>query len=67
MVNGSELYPKGFELGEFAFGAEVVWKDVYLKEDWEGFRYGLRIVGYRNEDFRRLRALLYAPPELQSG
>jgi hypothetical protein len=40
-LNIAVLFPKGFELTNFEVLAEIIWKDLYWEEDWEGYRYGL--------------------------
>lgn len=52
------LFPKGYELSNFNVIAEVIWKDLYWKEDWEGYRYGLKFVQIREEDYQKLKHLL---------
>jgi hypothetical protein len=38
--------------------AEVVWKDVGLWEDWEGFQYGLKFIQISDEDYQELKQIL---------
>jgi hypothetical protein len=52
------LFPRGFELSSFEVLAEVIWKDLYWEEDWEGFHYGLKFTQILEEDRRKLRHLL---------
>ena len=52
------LFPKGFELANFKVLAEVVWKDICLKENWEGYQYGLKFIQIRKDDHWMLRQLL---------
>jgi hypothetical protein len=52
------LFPKGFELASFEVLGEVVWKDIHLKEDWEGFHYGFNFIDILEEDRNKLRRLL---------
>ncbi len=52
------LFPKGYELSNFNVTAEVIWKDPYWQEDWEGYRYGLKFVQIREEDYQKLKDLL---------
>lgn len=52
------LFPKGYELSNFNVTAEVIWKDSYWQEDWEGYRYGLKFVQIREEDYQKLKDLL---------
>lgn len=55
------LFPKGYELSNFNLIAEVIWKDPYWKEDWEGYRYGLKFVQIHEEDYQKLKHLLLDP------
>jgi len=57
-LNIAVLFPKGFELANFEVLAEVIWKEIYWKEDWEGYQYGLRFILIREEDQRKLTQLL---------
>jgi hypothetical protein len=52
------LFPKGFELSNFEVLAEIIWKDLHWKEDWEGYQYGLRFIQILDEDRQELRQLL---------
>jgi hypothetical protein len=52
------LFPKEFALKSLRASAEIVWKDVYWKEDWEGFRYGLRFTEIDKEELWKLQQLL---------
>lgn len=38
------LFPKEYELADFDVSAQIVWNEPYWKEDWEGYRYGLKFV-----------------------
>jgi len=57
-LNVSVLFPKRFELAEFKLEAEIVWKEPLLKEEWEGFQYGLNIVRLLDEDHWKLKMIL---------
>jgi hypothetical protein len=52
------LFPKKFELKDLKVLAEIVRKERYLKEDWEGFQYGLRFTEVEEEDLVKLQELL---------
>jgi len=52
------LFPKGYELSNFNVLAEIIWKDLYWKEDWEGYQYGLKFIQIREEEYRKLKHLL---------
>jgi hypothetical protein len=57
-LNIEVLFPKEFKLTHFKVFAEIVWKEKYMKEDWEGFQYGLRIIEISEGDRSRLKQLL---------
>ncbi len=57
-LNIEVLFPKEFELTNFELLAEIIWKDIHLEEDWEGFRYGLKFVQISEEDHLKLKQLL---------
>ena len=57
-LNIAVLFPKGFELANFEVLAEVVWKDIYWKDSWEGYQYGVKFIRIREEDHRKLTELL---------
>lgn len=52
------LFPKEYELADFDVSAQIVWKEPYWKEDWEGYRYGLKFVSITAHDQWKLRELL---------
>ena len=52
------FFTKEFALKDLKVLAEIVWKEIYWKEDWEGFRYGLRFTGLEQEELRKLKHLL---------
>ena len=52
------LFPRGFELSCFEVLGEIIWKDPYWVEDWEGFQYGLRFTRLLDEDRKKLRQIL---------
>jgi hypothetical protein len=57
-LNIAVLFPKGFELTNFEVLAQVIWKDLYWEEDWEGYQYGLKFTQILEEDRRKLKQLL---------
>jgi hypothetical protein len=57
-LNIAVLFPKGFELTNFEVFAEIIWKDLYWEEDWEGYRYGLKFIKILEEDRGKLEQLL---------
>jgi hypothetical protein len=64
-LNIAVLFPKGFELADFEVLAEVVWKDIYWKDGWEGYQYGLKFIQIGEEDNRKLEQLLSGWYELE--
>jgi hypothetical protein len=52
------LFPKEYELADFEVSAQIVWKEPHWKEDWEGYRYGLKFVSITAHDQWKLRELL---------
>jgi hypothetical protein len=52
------LFPKGYELADFEVSAQIVWKELYWKEDWEGYHYGLKFVSITAHEQWKLRELL---------
>ena len=63
-LNIAVLFPKGFELTNFEVLAEIIWKDLYWEEDWEGYRYGLKFIKILEGDCRKLKQLLSGQFEL---
>lgn len=63
-LNIAVLFPKGFELTNFEVLAEILWKDLYWEEDWEGYRYGLIFIKILEGDRRKLKQLLSGQFEL---
>ena len=57
-LNIAILFPKGFELANFKLLAEIIWKDVYWEENWQGYRYGAKILKIQDEDRLKLKQLL---------
>ena len=64
-LNIAVLFPKAFELANFEVLAEVVRKEIYWKEDWEGYQYGLKFIQIRKEDHGKLTDLLSSDDELE--
>lgn len=52
------LLPKGRDCEELIMAAEIVWKDTYFWDDWEGYQYGLEFVQASTEDCPKLTLLL---------
>jgi hypothetical protein len=57
-LNIAVLFPKGFELTNFEVLAEIIWKDLYWEEDWEGYRYGLKFIKILEDDHKKLKQIL---------
>jgi len=57
-LNIAILFPKRFELSNFEVLAEIVWKDIYWQEIWEGYQLGLEFIHILEEDHRKLKQLL---------
>lgn len=57
-LNIAVLFPKGYEMANFEVSAEIVWKEIYWKEYWEGYQYGLKFIQISKEDHWRLKQLL---------
>jgi hypothetical protein len=57
-LNITVLFPKGFELTNFEVLTEVVRKDRFEEETWEGYQYGLKFIQIKDEDFKKLIQLL---------
>ena len=59
----SVLFPRGFELADFEVEATIIWKELLLKEDWEGYEY--RVKYYPNLSRRLLETEASAPSRIQ--
>jgi hypothetical protein len=57
-LNIAVIFPKEFQMTNFEVIAEIIWKDLYLTEDWNGYQYGLEFTLIREDDLRKLRQLL---------
>jgi hypothetical protein len=57
-LNIAVLFPKGFQLTNFEVLAEIIWKDLYWEEDWEGYRYGLKFIKILEDDRNKLTQIL---------
>ena len=58
---------KSAEFESFRAEAEIIWKDVYLWEDWEEYQYGLKFVEILNEDHLKLKLLLCGRSNLEEA
>jgi hypothetical protein len=52
------IFPKEFQMTNFEVTAEIIWKDLYLTEDWNGFQYGLKFILISKNELRKLKELL---------
>ena len=59
------LFPEEFELRNFEVLAEIMWKDIYSEEDWEGYRYGLKFIRILEGDLMKLKQLMSDLPYLE--
>ena len=57
-LNVGVIFPKEFEMINFEVMTEIVWKELYWREDWNGYQYGLKFLQILNEDFLKLKKLL---------
>ena len=57
-LNIAVIFPKGFQMTNFEVVAEIVWKDLYLRENWNGYQYGLKFIQIEEEDLQKLQQLL---------
>jgi hypothetical protein len=59
------LFPNGVITAKLNAIAEIIWKDIYLWDDWEGYRYGLKFIQISNEDDAKLRQILGGQSNLE--
>jgi hypothetical protein len=57
-LNIAVIFPKEFQMTNFEVIAEIIWKDIYFTEDWNGYQYGLKFILIREDDLRKLRQLI---------
>lgn len=57
-LNMAVFFPNGFELAKLEVLAQIVWKKIHWKEDWEGYKYGLTFIQILEEDYQKLKQLL---------
>ena len=57
-LNVAVIFPKEFQISNFEVTAEIMWKDIYLKEDWNGYKYGLKFIFIKEDDLEKLKQLL---------
>ena len=59
------LFPKGVKTAKLNAIAEIVWKDMYLWDDWEEYQYGLKFIQISDEDYAKLRQVLSSQSNLE--
>ncbi len=63
-LNIAVIFPKEFQMTNFEVTAEVMWKDLYLAENWDGYQYGLKFIQIKEADLQKLKQLLNRPYEM---
>jgi hypothetical protein len=56
------LFPRGYELANFEVFAKIIWRKVDVGERSNTYRYGLTFVQIVEEDYWKLKKLLYGHP-----
>ena len=49
----------------FSAVTEVIWKDIYIWDDWEAYQYGLRFCQILYEDYLKLKQILSSQSNLK--
>jgi len=57
------LFPKGYELANFEVLGKIIWKEVDIGERANTYQYGLTFVQILQEDYSKLKKLLYGHPK----
>lgn len=57
--------PKRVKPVKFSAMAEIIWKDVYIWDDWESYQYGLKFSQISHEDYLKLKQILSSPSNLE--
>ncbi len=57
-LNIAVMFLMGYELAHFEVTAEIIWKDLHVYNQSEGYQYGLKIIQISEEDHRKLKQLL---------
>jgi hypothetical protein len=57
-LNIAVIFPKEFQMTNFEVTAEIIWKDLCLTENWNGFQYGLKFILIKKGELRKLKELL---------
>jgi len=66
-LNIEVLFPKELNLPTFRAETEIIWRDIYYWEDWEGYQYGLKFTQISNGDYLKLRSILSNPYGLKEA
>jgi hypothetical protein len=57
--------PKRIKPVKFSAMTEIIWKDVYIWDDWEAYQYGLKFSQISYEDYLKLRQILSSQSNLE--
>jgi hypothetical protein len=57
-LNITVIFPKEFQMANFEVVAEIIWKETYSTDSWDGYRYGLKFVMIKEDDLLKLKKLL---------
>jgi hypothetical protein len=57
-LNIAVIFPKEYKMSNFEVVAEIIWKDIFAKENWSGFQYGLKIIMIEEDNLQKLKELL---------
>ena len=63
-LNIEVLFAKGFELSTLQGMVQVIWKDEYVWKDWAGYKYGLKFVQISDQNYLKLKHLLWNQSDL---
>ena len=47
--------PKGFKVAKRCAIAEIIWKDMCLWDDWEGYKYGIKFIRSSNKSHPEMK------------
>jgi len=57
--------PKRAKSVKFSAMTEIIWKDVYIWDDWEAYQYGLKFSQISYEDYLKLKQILSSQSNLE--
>jgi hypothetical protein len=57
--------PKRTKPVKFSAMTEIIWKDLYIWDDWEAYQYGLKFNQISSEDYLSLKHVLNNPSNLE--